>query len=131
MHLLCLFTMIFICIINLLCYSFFLFFDRLSLQIKHRYRGQLSNKYTYFSYSPHDSSYQPPYPIYTSLRSLLHFKRSVADQYRGDTISVKGPSTHIPSASVRTFLISGILWTLLNVSFSIVWSDLLTYQKLL
>ena len=29
---------------------------------------------------------------YTSLRSLLHFKRSVADQYRGDTISVKGPS---------------------------------------
>ena len=28
MHLLCLFTMIFICIINLLCYSFFLFFDR-------------------------------------------------------------------------------------------------------
>ena len=30
--------------------------------------------------------------FYTSLRSLLHFKRSVADQYRGDTISVKGPS---------------------------------------
>ena len=40
---------------------------------------------------------------YTSLRSLLHFKRSVADQYctiyRGDTISVKGPSTTICSVS--------------------------------
>ena len=36
---------------------------------------------------------------------------------------------HIPSAPVRTFLISGILWTLLNVSFSIVWYDLLTIRN--
>ena len=62
---------------------------------------------------------------------------TIADSYQISTLTFHiVPMTppinpQIPSASVRTFLISGILWTLLNVSFSIVWSDLLTYQKLL
>ena len=62
---------------------------------------------------------------------------TIADSYQISTLTFHiVPMTppinpHIPSAPVRTFLISGILWTLLNVSFSIVWSDLLTYQKLL
>ena len=62
---------------------------------------------------------------------------TIADSYQISTLTFHTvPMTppinpQIPSASVRTFLISGILWTLLNVSFSIVWSDLLTYQKLL
>ena len=48
-------------------------FDFFSLRKKKKetvdYCGQLSNKYTYFSYSPHDSSYQPPYPV----RTCPHF----------------------------------------------------------
>ena len=71
----------------------------------------------------------------TALREMR--LSTIADSYQISTLTFHiVPMTppinpHIPSAPVRAFLISGILWTLLNVSFSIVWSDLLTYQKLL